>query len=284
PAPPGPVIPDTPLPFAALRGADADLHARIGTLGLGAETLRGVDTRLRSAGGALALSAQGTFGTAPIALTVTADAHDPPNVALALNAPALPAATLLAALGQPSFVAGTLAVTANLRGAGSSPHAIAASLDGVAAVTMRGGTIDARVLERALGPLIARANPLGAVGGGQSEVRCLVARARAAHGTAQLAPLLLASSLITVDGSGRVDLATETLDLHLHPQGRAGGVDFSVPVTVTGGFRSPRFGTSEPDAAAAGVRTVLGVLAGKAGLGAAPAGPSCEAALAAARG
>jgi len=55
-------------------------------------------------------------------------------------------------------------------------------------------------------------------------------------------------------------------------------------VTVTGGFRAPRVGTSQPAAAAAGLQAALGLLAGKAGLGVAPAGPSCAAALAAARG
>jgi uncharacterized protein involved in outer membrane biogenesis len=286
PAPPGPVIPNTPIPFAALRAADADLRLRIGTLGLGAESLRAAEAHLGLAGGALSLSARGAFGgAAPIALTATADAHDPPHLALALNAPALPVAALLAAAGQPRYIVGTLAVTANLRGSGASPHAIAASLDGTAAATMSGGTIETQVLQRALGPVIARANPLAALGeAGQSELRCLAARARAAHGIAELAPLLLASSLLTVDGTGRVDLASETLDLHLQPQGRAGGVSFSVPVTVTGGFRAPRVGTSQPAAAAAGLQAALGLLAGRAGLGVAPAGPSCAAALAAARG
>ncbi|MBV8867817.1 MAG: AsmA family protein, partial [Acetobacteraceae bacterium] len=241
PTPPGPVIPDTPIPFAALRAADADLRLRVGTLGLGAESLHAAEAHLVLAGGALSLSARGTFGAAPVALTATADAHDPPHLALALNAPALPVAALLAAAGQPSYIAGTLAVTANLHGAGASPHAIAASLDGTAAATMRGGTIKTQVLQRALGPVVARANPLAVLGeGGQSEVRCLAARARATHGIAELGPLLLASSLLTVDGTGRVDLARETLDLHLQPQGRASGVSFSVPVTVTGGFRAPR--------------------------------------------
>ncbi len=285
PASPGPVIPDTPIPFAALHVADADLHLRIGALGLGAETLRDADAHLGLAGGALSLAAHGVFSAAPVALTATADAHIPPSLALALNAPALPIAALLAALGQPAYAAGTLAVTADLRGSGPSPHAIAAGLDGSAAATMTGGTIETLVLQRALGPMIARANPLGLLGGGsRSEISCLAVRLRATHGIAELAPLLLASSLITVDGTGRIDLATETLDLHLHPRGRAGGVSFSVPVTVRGGFRAPRIGTSEPAAAAAGLQAALGLLAGRAGLGAEPAGPSCAAALAAARG
>ncbi len=85
-------------------------------------------------------------------------------------------------LRQPPFAAGTLAVAADLHGTGVSPHAIAASLNGFAGATMEGGTIETRVLEQALGRAIARANPLGLLGGEKSEIRCLALRATASGG------------------------------------------------------------------------------------------------------
>ncbi len=285
PTPVGHVIPDTPIPFAALRVADADVRLTVAAVRAGADTWRKADAHVALAGGVLAVSAHGLLGALPTALTFTADARaDPAVVALALNAPALPLAPLLTAAGQRPFAAGNLAISAELRGAGNTPHAIAAGLDGFLAASMTGGTIETRILERALGPVIARANPLGLLGGGQSDIRCLALRLTAKHGKAELAPLLLSSPLITVDGSGQLDLAAETLDLHLQPQGRAGGVAFAVPVSVRGGFRAPRIAVADASAATAGLRAALGLFAGK-GLGQAGAssGPSCPDALAAAR-
>ncbi len=276
-----PVIPDTPLPFAALRAGDADIRLRLATVQAGAESLRGADAHLTLANGVLSVAVQGAFAAAPVSVTATAEAAST-SVTAALAAPALPLASLLAGLGQRAYATGTLAIVANLHGAGASPHAIAAGLDGFAAVSMRGGTIQTQVLEHALGPAIARANPLALLGTGDSAIDCLALRGSASHGTVQLAPLLLSSSLITVDGTGRADLAAETLDLHLHAQGRAGGLSLAVPLTVTGGFRKPRVTMAQSAARAAGLQ-VLDLLAGK-GRDAPQPSVSCAGALAAARG
>ncbi|HEY5299148.1 MAG TPA: AsmA family protein [Acetobacteraceae bacterium] len=285
PAAPGHLVPDTKLPLDALRSFDGDVRLKLGALAAGRESLRDVLAHAVVNGGALSLTAHATFGAAPVDLSVLVDASPAvPSVAAALNAPAVPVAVLLAALGQPAAASGTMAIGLNLHGTGETPHAIAAGLDGFAAASMSGGSIQTKVLEKALGPAIARVNPLGLLGGAESEIRCLAVRATTSHGVADLAPLLLSSPLITVDGGGRIDLAAETVDLHLQPQGRAGGVAFSVPMTVRGGLRDPHVAVSDANAAATGLRAALALLAGKGKGEKAPAGPSCAKALAAARG
>jgi len=280
----GHLIPDAPLPFAALRTADADIRLTLGEAAAGGQSVRDVVAHATLAGALLSLTAHATFGAAPIDLTAIADDRPAtPTLAFALNAPSMPVATLLASLGQAAIATGTMAIAANLHGAGASPHLIAATLDGFAAASMSGGRVQTKALERALGPAIARVNPLGALGGAESDLRCLAVRATASHGMARLAPLLLSSALLTIDGSGQLDLAAETVDLHLQPQGRAGGVAFSVPMTVRGGWRDPHVAVSDADAATTGVRAALALLAGKGKGEKAPPGPSCAEALAAAR-
>lgn len=305
PAGPGHVISDTPIPFASLRTADADLRVKVASLRAGSMTWGNTDTHVTLKNGGLGLSAHGTLDGKPVDLTATANANaNPPAVAVALNAPALAVAPLLAILHQPAYATGNIAIAANMHGAGASPHAIAAGLDGFLAATMSGGTIDTELLDHMLPPVIARANLPGLLGKGKSEIRCLAARVTATHGKAALAPFLLSSPLITVDGTGHIDLAAETLDLQLSPQGRIGGTAFAVPVTVRGGFRNPQVAVADKQAAAAGLQAalgafakqsgadspaaaglqaVLGLLGGKRKTEAPAAGPSCPAALAAAR-
>ncbi|MEO9188486.1 MAG: AsmA-like C-terminal region-containing protein, partial [Acetobacteraceae bacterium] len=283
-AAPGHLIPDTALPFAALRAVDADIRLKLDEAAAGGQSLRDVLVHGELADGVLSLTAHATFGAAPVDLTSVVDARSAtPTIAVALNAPALPVATVLAAFGQPAIASGTLAAAANLHGAGATAHAMAASLDGFAAASMSGGRIETKLLERALGPAVARVNPLGVLGGAESDIRCLAVRATAAHGMVRFAPLLLSSPLLTIDGGGQVDLAAETVDLHLQPQGRAGGVAFSVPMTVRGDLGDPRIAVSDADAVATGLRAALALLAGKGRGEKAPAGPSCAEALAAAR-
>jgi len=285
----GHVIPDTKLPFDRLLGVNADVQLTATTLTSGGETWRNVSGHLVLRDGKLQLApfkATLPAGTFDLALSVDATRPAPP-VALQLKAPSVALASLLALAGQPAFARGSVAITADLHGTGDTPHAIAASLNGMMAANMSGGEIETRVLEQALGPVIARANPIGMLSqGGTSQIRCFTARLEARDGVATLNPFALSSSLISLEGGGMLNLGTETLDLHLQSQGRIGGTGIAVPLTVSGGFRDPRIALNQTGATEKGIEVVIGALAGKnnplAGLGA--SGPSCGTASSEARG
>ena len=284
----GHVIPDTKLPFDRLRGVNADVEIAVIALITGGETWKDVAGHLVVQGGKLQLAPfKATLPAGPLDLSLTVDGTQPaPPVAVKLQAPAASLQQLLALAGQPGFAKGTLDVRADLNGAGDTPHAIAATLNGTLTATMTGGEIENRVLEAALGSVIARANPIALLQkGSSSEIHCFAARLTAHNGVATLIPFLLGSTLITVDGTGTLNLGTETLDLHLHPQGRIGGTGFAVPLTVTGGFADPHVAMNEAGAAQTGVEVVIGALAGRGGVKLpGVAGPSCASALAEARG
>jgi AsmA protein len=296
PATPAPVsarhvIPDDKLPFAVLRSGNADVEFSVGTLITGGETWSAVAGHLTVQNGKLQLAPfKANLPAGSLELVAAADANPtPPVLALKLQAPSLALQQILALAGQPGIAKGAVNLRADVSGAGDSPHAIAGTLNGTVVATMSGGVIDNRVLEAMLGPAVARANPVGLLerGGTSSEIRCLAARLTAHNGVATLNPFLLSSTLITVDGSGTVNLGGETLDLRLHPQGRVGGTGVSVPLTVSGGFANPRVTMNEAAGVKSGVEVIIGALAARNGVslpGAGAGAPSCAAALAEARG
>ena len=86
------------------------------------------------------------------------------------------------------MISGNLQVQADLRGAGATPHAIAASLDGSLGLAMANGTVDNRILGSTLGSILREVNLLDLVGrGGTSQVQCFVARLDAATGSPRCA-------------------------------------------------------------------------------------------------
>jgi AsmA protein len=245
------VIPETPISFGLLHDADGSGKLSVARLIWRGVTYSDLTVQIDLKDGRLRLdpfSVDLPGGHADGALS--ADASQPtPTVGLKLRSPSLAVQSLLAALNLPGFMTGNLRVQADLHGAGETPRAIAASLGGSLGLAMVNGTVDNRLLGSALGAILREANLLDLVGrGGNSQLQCFVARFDATEGIATLRPMVLASSLLTVDGSGTINLRNETLDLHLRPQGKVGGTTVVVPLRVSGSLRSP---SAVPDPAAA---------------------------------
>jgi uncharacterized protein involved in outer membrane biogenesis len=250
PATTGRVIPDTPLPFDLLHLADVDVKLSIAELISGGATYRAIATHLDLQGGRLRLDPlSADLPAGHVDGSLSADATQAaPAMALRLRVPALVLQSLLAAMGKPAFASGNLNVQADLRGAGATPHAIAASLDGSLSLGLAGGTVDNRLLGSELGSILRAVNLFDLVGrGGTSQVQCFTARLDANHGIATLRSLVFASTLLTMDGSGSLNLGAETLDLHLRPQAKLAGAGIVVPVRIGGSFRSPS-AASDPGA------------------------------------
>jgi hypothetical protein len=156
-------------------------------------------------------------------------------------------------------------VHADVRGSGVTPHAIASTLEGSASLAMGGGSIDNRLLGSSLGSVLRAANLLDLVGrGGNSDIRCFVARIDAKGGIAALRSLVFASSLLTMDGAGSVNLGAETLDLRVRPQARVAGTGIVVPLRISGPWRSPSTAPDPAGAVAENAGTVAGAVLGNA--------------------
>ena len=259
--PAGKLIPDTPLPIAPIRAFDADLRFLFADVTFGGQHWRAAAGRLVVADGKLRLDPFAV--TAPggkLAMTLALDATQPaPPVALSLRTPSYSLAALLAAAGSPVAASGEVAITADLRGAGASPHAIAATLNGSLVATMSGGRIDDRALGGGFGKILATASPSGLLGNaGARDIRCMKVHLAARNGVATLDPFVLVSTLASVEGSGTLALGPETMNLVLRPHGSVAGKSLSAAVAVRGSFKNPQITTD-----AAGTAAAIGGLAGQ---------------------
>src|SRR5262249_24749292 len=133
--------------------------------------------------------------------------------------------------------------------------------------------------------------------GGDSELRCFGLRMEAQHGVGTINPMALSSSLLTMSGSGTINLGEETVSLTVAPQARIAGTGVVFPVGIEGPIRDPtvkvsEIGTAERNAGAVagavlGDATPLGIVGGLLGADKLLGGQSsdvCPAALVAARG
>ncbi len=237
PAPPpaaGPLIPNDPLPWRALRGPSLDLALRSDGVRLRGQDWPGVDAALRLDGGRMLLSLPG----GPLQGTLDIDARtDDATAGLELHAPALPLALLAGSLGLPGPATGSLRLDARLGARGGSAQALASSLAGRLTLAMAHGTLDDAGVRQMAGPALAQ---LGSriPPEGETAIRCAGLDGTVAGGIVRISTLALDSSALTVSGEGVVDLGAETVRLRIRPLAHLSGVRVSVPVLIDGPFRS----------------------------------------------
>ncbi len=241
------LIPDTPLPWPLLRMVDADLQLSIATLHAGTADYRNATGHLTLNDGALTLSSVSlTAPEGPLAFSATANAQTEPHpVAVALRSPSFAIDTLLQAFRLPPGSTGAAELDVALHAAGDTPRALAASLTGHAGIALVDGTIANADLAAALGEALRRIG-LGLEPGGQSPVRCLAVRLNAQSGRVTLAAFKLDTARLMLDGSGLVDLASETLALELRPFLRLGSTGVAAPLRVGGTLLHPAVALESP--------------------------------------
>ncbi|WP_428487875.1 AsmA family protein [Rhodopila sp.] len=263
----GRLFSDQPIPFGRLRAADADLKLTIGTLRSGEADYKAIHARAVLNNGKLAIdpfTADLPQGHMDAKLSADADQAAPP-VHVSVRAPGLALKSILTAVHQPSFANGKLEVQADLSGAGATPHALAASLDGSLGLAMADGMIDNRLLGSIFGQVMNELNALNLVGrGGASDLRCFGARLDAHHGIATIRALALSSSLLTMTGSGTINLGDETLAVTLRPEVRIAGTSVVVPIQLAGPIQKPATSVNKINAAESNVGSVAGAVVGDA--------------------
>ncbi len=238
----GRMMPDDKLPFEALRLADADVQLALDAMRAGGVDYTSIKLHAVVKDGKLTLdplTVDAPGGQVDVKATVDANPATPP-VTLTLRAPGLALQPLLKALGKPGYASGSLELRADLRGAGDTPHAIAASLSGPIGAAVAKGEIDSALLGGLMGALLQKTDLTKlARMTGMSTLNCFAVRIDAARGIGTLRALRLDTSTLSMDGSGTLNFGTETLDLHLRPMAGVAGTTIAAPVIVTGSFANP---------------------------------------------
>ncbi len=279
------VVPDDPLPLAGLSRGDADLQMSVGELALGGAIYRNLAGHAALRGGGLVLDPfhlEVPGGRVDLRASVDSAQVAAP-MALSLRAPGLDLKPLLAAFGVGDLATGKLLAEADLRAAGRSLHALAATLDGKLGIGLTDADIDNGVAGDLLRDVLRAARlPQPAADSGTLKLRCVVLRADIAQGVATLGPAVLDGPKALLNVTGRANLGEETLALQLRPMLRS-GPGIVVPLRVEGSFKQPVFALDSGSA----LQSALASVVGRNGPAAFPGehgGDSCTLALASVRG
>ena len=272
-----PLFSDAPLPFDALRSADARLSFAFGSVRLGGTDINGIDAALSLKDGVARLDPFAIAGADQrLNASLEVDsAAAPPRLHLVLRAPAIAVRPLLELTGLPPAVTAPAEIKADLTAAGASVKALAGSLTGWAGIAVKDGQLDARTVNGWLEQL----RPLRIEGGDNTELRCFAVRMDAKDGIAAIQPVALNTAALIVEGNGDIDLGHETVNLRLRPRTRIGGAGVAVPLVVTGPLRAPGAKIDLSTAGGGGLPVGL-LLGGKDIMGVAGGGDPCPAALA----
>ena len=257
---PGPVFSTAPLPWDALRRADADLQLSVNTLHWGGVDYHGATGHLSlqdGVGRLLQASLSTPGGHLDLSASLDASAAAPP-VVLNLRSADLSLDGALRAAGLPGGSSGLAELDVMLHAAGQSPHALAATLGGHVGLALVDGEIANDALAATIGSLVKQAGA-GLEPGGRSHIRCLALRADADAGIVNLSALKLDTARLELEGGGTVNLGDETLALHLRPLLRVGSAGVSAPIQVEGKLRNPSISL---DPAAGRTSVTIGGLAG----------------------
>ncbi|WP_434724455.1 AsmA family protein [Mesorhizobium sp. RIZ17] len=243
---------DAPIDLSFLKGIDARIEVAADKLGYGKVFAGPVATVLTVTDGKAHLSVpQSPFYGGTIAAEMTADGSgDAASLDLNTAIAGTAAATLLHDAAAFDRIEGTLDATVAVSGSGKTTKSLARSLGGKAATKFSDGAF------RGIDIAEVYNNLVGLLAGGFKQDQAkkttfteLGASFAIENGIAQTTDISLLGPLVRMDGSGKIDLADQTLDMYLNPRviaslaGQGGDVavkGIGVPIVVQGPLSAPR--------------------------------------------
>jgi uncharacterized protein involved in outer membrane biogenesis len=255
------VFAEDPLPLDGLKAVDVDLKLNVATLRLQEKlALEDLDLTLRLAGGRLQLAPLvARFAGGSLEANVDLDgAKEVPSLVATLKGAGIDYGQLLKDMEIEDGVQGTLDLDIDLRGAGGSPRAIAAGLNGKTEIVSNEGVISNQLL-KVVG--VGLSDVLGPLMGGEEDAKlnCIVSRFNIERGLATSVAMIFDSEAFTVTGGGIVDLKTERLELQMDTATREVSIaSLAVPFNIGGTLKSPSF-TPDPVGTALGAAKVVGM-------------------------
>ncbi|MDX1513306.1 MAG: AsmA family protein, partial [Gammaproteobacteria bacterium] len=265
------VFPDEPLPVEALRSVDADVSLKANQVRTAGLEINAVSLDLKLLNGRLTLVPKGGLYGGEVGGSIGLDAAaDRPRLETVVEAKHVNLAAMVNAMQKSELLAGgPTDLSLKLKGAGKSPHDIAASSDGMLLAVIGPGRIHTSAVEKVGADAVMQALR-AASGEGQADYTgfdCGVARFVIKKGEAVADKgIAVQNARMNVVGSGTVDLDTEKVDIAIKTEPRE-GVGLSVSavglgVRVGGTLANPTTSVDPLGTAKAGASAAAAVATG----------------------
>ncbi|MET4806282.1 AsmA family protein [Limibacillus sp. MBR-115] len=244
------VFKEEPFDLQALRTATMDVKLAVGSFVLDEKVaLEQTQLALGLQDGKLTVTPLKTlFGGGQITVeTLLNAAQKNPSFNLGFGAANIDYGRILREQGVYKKMQGTISSNLDLTGAGTSPRAIASSLNGKILIEGGEGVLDdklLKVLTAGLGDLQNLFNK-----DESNKLYCILVDFDVENGLATSNAIVIASEVLTVSGAGTIDLRTEKLDLLFDTQtSQASLASLAIPFRVGGTLKNPK---ASPDVAGA---------------------------------
>jgi uncharacterized protein involved in outer membrane biogenesis len=236
------VLPDKPFDLSKLRDHDIDLRFSGKSVTWGRFPLDNVALRMTID--------HGVVRFAPLDFGI-ADGHVVTQFVLDLTKPRPEAKAdvevrrvelkrLFPQLASPHGSAGRIGGRARLTASGDDVAALLASMNGEAALAMRGGEMSTLSLVLTNLDLANAASLLMRGGDEKAELRCGVAALSAKRGVLVPERMLVDSEVVLIDGTGSIDFANEKYDVRLDAHSKKPSLlALRGPVLISGTFKHP---------------------------------------------
>ncbi|MBV5298346.1 MAG: AsmA family protein [Rhodoferax sp.] len=258
------VLPDLPFNTGRWDSVDADVLLRAKKLRPGnALPIDKLESHLRLSDSVLTLDPL-SFGLAggQLSAKITLDGRRQPIQAHAqVRARKVLLAQLLPAFDLGKSSIGQINGEFDLTGSGNSVGRMLASASGKLGLVAAGGQISRLVMEKA-GLHLWEILALNLTGDRLVKLRCAVADFDVKRGVMQAQALVFDTQVTTLTGTGRIDLAQETLDITLNPKTKnTSPVALRSPIYIRGSFAQPAISIDKGRVAARAIgAVVLGTL------------------------
>lgn len=237
------VFPADPLPLDGLKAADAKVKFKGQTLIAQGMTINDIVVNLTLANGNLAVKPFGaTAFDGRIGGAVALDgSRKTPALALDLDIKQVDYGKALVSLGQEGLASGKVDADIDIKGAGGSVQTLMAGLTGKARIVTQGGRIESKALN-IVSADVASALPMFK-SEGDKDIRCGVIHFDVTKGMAGARAIVFETGGLSVVGTGKVNLATEGLDLRVEPRAKKASLMSlaEVPVKIGGVMADPSF-------------------------------------------
>ncbi|OFX13753.1 MAG: hypothetical protein A2516_10420 [Alphaproteobacteria bacterium RIFOXYD12_FULL_60_8] len=220
------MFPADALPLEALHAANVNAKIKVAELISGDMTVKNLDLTLSLKGGRLMVSPlSAALGGGTIGGTVGLDASSKTlaNLDADLTVSHLNVGTLLQEMNVTSDIVGAPTdVTVKLTGSGKSIAGIMATSNGRILSTVGEGKINNKAIKSLTGDVLSQLNPFA----DQREftmLQCAVVNFPVRNGLIETENGIgVETDVVTIQGGGTINLATEALDVHIGPQARQG--------------------------------------------------------------